>query len=141
MLQFTYPVKLTRDRKDGGYVVTFRDIPEAITQGDSVDEAMSEAEGALQAAIEARIEDALDIPAPSRAKNGERIVSTPVTTALKAAIYLAMREQGVSKSELARRMHVHEKEAWRMLDPHQTKVVALERALAVRGLRAKIAVS
>lgn len=78
MLQFTYPVKLTRDRKDGGYVVTFRDIPEAITQGNNVEEALSEAEGALQAAIEARIEDALDIPTPSRAKNGERMVSTPV---------------------------------------------------------------
>ncbi len=142
MLQFNYPVKLTRDRKDGGYVVTFRDIPEAITQGNNVEEALSEAEGALQAAIEARIEDALDIPAPSRAKSGERMVSSPVTTALKAAVYLSMREQGVSKSELARRMQIHEKEARRMLDPHhQTKVVALERALAVLGLRAEIAVS
>ena len=142
MLQFTYPVKLTRDRKDGGYVVTFRDIPEAITQGNNVEEALSEAEGALQAAIEARIEDALDIPAPSRAKNGERMASTPVTTALKAAVYLSMREQGISKSELARRMQIHEKEARRILDPHhQTKVAALERALAVLGRRAEIAVS
>ncbi|MBX9903004.1 MAG: type II toxin-antitoxin system HicB family antitoxin [Burkholderiales bacterium] len=132
MLQFTYPVKLTRDRKDGGYVVTFRDIPEAITQGNNVEEALSEAEGALQAVIEARIEDALDIPAPSRAKNGELMASSPVTTVLKAAVYLSMREQGVSKSELARRMQIHEKEAPRMLDPyHQTKVVALERALAL----------
>ncbi len=140
MLQFTYPVKLTRDRKDGGYVVIFRDIPEAITQGNNVEEALSEAEGALQAAIEARIEDALDIPAPSRAKSGERMVSTPVTTALKAAVYLAMQEQGVSKSELARRMQIHEKEARRMLDPHhQTKVVALVRALAVLGRRAEFA--
>ena len=142
MSRFTYPAKLTPDRKDGGYVVTFRDLTEAITQGDSVEEALSEAEGALQAAIEALMEDALDIPAPTRAKTGERMVSTPVTTALKAAVYLAMREQGVSKSELARRMHVHEKEARRMLDPHhQTKVAALERALAVLGLRAEIAVS
>ena len=39
-------------------------------------------------------------------------------------------------------MHVHEKEARRMLDPHQqTKVPALERALAVLGRRAAIAVS
>jgi antitoxin HicB len=142
MLQFTYPVKLTRDRRDGGYVVTFRDIPEAITQGGNAEEALSEAEGALQAAIEARIEDALDIPAPSRAKSGERMVSSPVTTALKAAVYISMREQGVSKSELARRMQIHEKEARRMLDPHhQTKVIALERALAVLGRRAEIAVS
>lgn len=142
MLRFTYPVKLTRDRKDGGYVVTCRDLPEAITQGDTVEEALSEAEGALQAAIEGRIEDGLEVPAPSRAKRGERMVSTPVTTALKAAVYVSMREQGVSKSELARRMRVHEKEARRMLDPHhQTKVPTLERALAVLGRRAEVSVN
>jgi len=142
MLRFTYPVKLTRDRKDGGYVVGCRDLPEAITQGDTVEDALTEAEGALQAAIEGRIEDGLEIPAPSRARRGERMVSTPITTALKAAVYLAMREQGVSKSELARRMQVHEKEARRMLDPHhQTKVPTLERALAVLGRRAEVAVS
>jgi antitoxin HicB len=142
MLQFIYPVKFTRDRKDGGYVVTCRDLPEAITQGDAIEEALTEAEGALQAAIEGRIEDGLDIPAPSRAKRGEHMVSTPITTALKAAVYLAMREQHVSKSELARRMRMHEKEARRMLDPrHPTRVPTLERALAVLGRRAEIAVS
>lgn len=141
-MQFTYPVKLMRDRKDGGYVVSCRDIPEAITQGDTIEEALCEAEGALQAAIEGRIEDGMDIPAPSRAKRDERLVPTPITTALKAAVYTEMREQDVSKSELARRMHVHEKEARRMLDPrHPTRVPTLERALAVLGRRAAIAVS
>ena len=142
MLRFTYPMKLTRDRKDGGYVVNCRDLPEAITQGETVAKALSEAEGALQAAIEARAEDGLDIPAPSRAKRGERMVATPITTALKAAVYLAMRKEGVSKSELARRMNVNEKEARRMLDPHHpTRVPTLERALAVLGRRAELAVS
>ena len=142
MLRFTYAVKLARDRKDGGYVVSCRDIPEAITQGESVEDALSEAEGALQAAIEGRMEDDMEITAPSAARRGERMVSTPVTTALKAAVYAAMREQNVSKSELARRMHVHEKEARRMLDPgHPTKVPTLERALAALGRRAEIAVS
>ena len=104
MLQFTYLVKLTRERKDGGYVVSWRDIPEAITQGDSIEYALSEAEGALQAAIECRIEDGLDTPAPLPAKRGERLAPTPIITALKAAIYTEMRGQRVSKSELARRM-------------------------------------
>jgi antitoxin HicB len=142
MRQFIYPVKLTRDRKDSGYVVGCRDLPEAITQGDTIEEALSEAEGALQAAIEGRIEDGLDIPEPTRARRGERMVSTPITTALKAAVYLAMREQRVSKSELARRMHMDEKEARRMLDPrHPTRVPTLERALSALGRRAEIAVS
>jgi antitoxin HicB len=141
-MQFAYAFKLTRDRKDGGYVVTCRDIPEAITQGDSVEHAVTEAEGALQAAIEGRIEDGLDIPTPSAPKRSERMVVAPITTALKAAVYVLMREQGVSKSELARRMGAHEKEARRMLDPQQqTKVPTLERALAVLGRRATIAVS
>ena len=142
MFRFTYPVKLTADRKDGGYVVTCRDLPEAITQGDTLAEALSEAEGALQAAIEGRIEDGMDIPPPSQAKRGERPVATPVTSALKAAVYMALRDQGVSKSELARRMNVNEKEARRMLDPrHATKVPTLERALAALGKRAEIEVT
>ena len=142
MLGFTYAVKLMPDRKDGGYVVSCRDLPEAITQGNTIGTAIAEAEGALQAAIEGRIEDDMEIPAPSTQRRGERLVATPITTALKAAVYLSMRKQKVSKSELARRMRVHEKEARRMLDPrHPTKVPTLERALAVLGRRAEIAVS
>jgi antitoxin HicB len=53
-----------------------------------------------------------------------------------------MGEQRVTKSELARRMRVHEKEARRMLDPkHPTKVPTLERALAALGRRADVTVS
>ncbi|MGH8738045.1 MAG: type II toxin-antitoxin system HicB family antitoxin [Burkholderiales bacterium] len=135
-------MKLTRDRKDGGFVVTCRDLPEAITQGDSIEKALSEAEGAVQAAIEARIEDDAGIPQPSQPKVGESLVPTPIASALKAAVYLTMKEQDVSKSELARRMQLDEKEARRMLDPrHPTKVPTLERALAVLGRRAVIEVS
>jgi antitoxin HicB len=142
MLRFTYAVKLTPDRKDEGYVVTCRDIPEAITQGETSDDARAEAEGALQAAIEGRIEDGLEIPAPSHPKRGERLATTPITTALKAAVCIALRDSGLSKSEFARRMHVNEKEARRMLDPrHSTKVPTLERALAALGRRAEIEVN
>lgn len=65
-------------------MVSCRDIPEVIPQGNTVEEALREAEGALQAAIECRLEDGLDIPVPSPAKHGERMVPTPITTALKA---------------------------------------------------------
>lgn len=141
-MRFNYAIKLTPDRKDRGYVATCRDIPEAITQGETIDEALAEAEGALQAAIEGRIEDRLDVPAPSQPKCGERLAATPITTALKAAVYIALRDSGISKSEFARRMHVNEKEARRMLDPkHPTKVPTLERALAALGRRAEIEVN
>ncbi len=141
MHSFVYPINLTEER-EGGFLVTCRDIPDVITQGESRAQALEEAEGALQAAIEMRIEDGMDIPPASRAKPGEHWVAVPINTAMKAAVYLAMRDQGISKSELARRLGVDEKEARRMLNPrHRTKVPALEHALQVLGRRAELRVS
>ncbi|MDP1734617.1 MAG: type II toxin-antitoxin system HicB family antitoxin [Sulfuritalea sp.] len=141
MQRFTYPVILTPDDVDGGYVVTCRDVPEVVTQGESLEDAISEAEGALEAAIEMRIEDGMDVPVPSAKRRGERLASLPVGTAMKAALYVSMREQNVSKAELARRLGLDEKEARRMLDPkHVTKVPALERALHAMGKRVELVV-
>lgn len=141
MQSFTYPVILTPDKKDGGFVVTCRDVPEAVTQGESLDDALEQAEGALQAAVEMRIEDGMDIPLPSVKRRAERLVSLPVGTAMKTALYLAMREQGISKAELARLIQLDEKEVRRMLDPgHATKMPTLERALHALGKRVELTV-
>jgi antitoxin HicB len=138
MRQFTYAVKLTSD-KDGGFVVRFRDLPEAITQGDTVEDALAEGADCLEEAIAARIDDGREIPAPSAAKRGERLVSVPHSMALKAAVYLAVREAGISNSELARRMRLDEKEARRILDPHHpTKLPRIEAALAALGRHVKL---
>jgi antitoxin HicB len=132
--QFTYAVKLTAEKDAGGYVVTCRDLPEAITQGETVDDALAEAADALEEAIAARIDDGGVIPAPSHAKRSERMVSVPPSMALKAAVYLAVQQAGISNSELARRMKVDEKEARRILDPHHpTKLPRIEEALSVLG--------
>ncbi len=141
MQRFTYPVTLAADEAEGGFVVTCRDVPEAVTQGDSVAEAIEAAEGALEAAIEMRIADGLDTSIPSKARKGEHLASLPVGTAMKAAVHLAMREQGISKTELARRLQLDEKEARRILNPkHATKVPTLERALHVLGKRVEVVV-
>jgi antitoxin HicB len=141
MQRFTYPITLTAD-EDGGYVVTCRDVPEVVTQGETIEEAIGEAEGALEAAIEMRMEDGMDIPLPTAKKRGEHLAGLPINTAMKAALYATMREQNVSKSELARRLGLDEKEARRMLNPkHGTKVPALERALHALGKRVELVVA
>jgi antitoxin HicB len=139
MRQFTYAVKLAPDKHDGGYVVTCRDLPEAITQGETVEDALSEAADALDEAIAARIDDDRDIPMPTAAKRGEHAVSVPPSMALKAAVYLAVRDAGISNSELARRLNLDEKEARRILDPHHpTKLPRIEAALAVLGRHVRL---
>lgn len=141
MQRFTYPVTLTPDELDGGYVVTCRDVPEVVTQGETIEDGINEAEGALEAAIEMRLEDNMDIPVPSAKRRGEYLAGLPVGTAMKAALYVSMQEQNVSKAELARRLGLDEKEIRRMLDPkHGTKVPALERALHALGKRVELVV-
>lgn len=73
----------------------------------------------------------LDIPKASKPKRGEYLIAVPVQTALKAALYLAMRKAGITRVELVRRLRIDEEEARRMLDPHHpTKADRFERALA-----------
>lgn len=139
MRPFAYAVKLTPDKDDGGYVVTCRDLPEAITQGGTLEEALTEAADCLEEAIAARIDDGRDIPMPSESRRGERAVSVPPSMAFKAAVYLAVREAGISNSEFARRMHRDEKEARRILDPHHpTKLPRIEAALSALGRRVEL---
>lgn len=141
MFQFTYPAKLTPD-KDGGFVVTFRDFPEAITQGDSSTECLHEAADCLDEALAGRIDDGESIPVPSKKKRGEYLVSAPLQTVMKAAVYLAMEESGISKVELARKIGKDEKEVRRILDPHYgTKLPAMEQVLNTLGKHAELVIS
>lgn len=134
MERFSFPVTLTPDKDDGGFVVTFRDVPEAITQGDTVDEALSEAADCLEEAIAAYIANEKDIPVPSKLEREEKLVHLPLQMAMKAAVHIAIREAAITKSELARRMNIDEKEARRIVDPHyNTKLPKIERALHALG--------
>ena len=138
MKRFSYPATFTPD-DDGGFVVTFRDLPEAITQGDTNQEALVEATDCLEEAIAARIDDKLDIPSPSQCHNHEYVVILPIQTALKATLYLAMQEASITKVQLARLLEVDEKEVRRILDPrHATKLSTIERALSALGKRIEL---
>lgn len=132
--RFSFPATLMSDLDDGGYVVTFRDLPEAITQGDSVKVALKEASDCLEEAIAARIDDGLDIPEPSEPLENEYLVIVPVQTALKAALIMAMSESNMNQAQLANALNVDEKEVRRILNPHHgTKLATMERTLNVLG--------
>ena len=107
-MKYIYPVTLTEDTDDSGYVVTCRDLPEAITQGDTVAEALAEAADALDEALCGRINHGRDIPEPSAEQDGERLVPVPITTALKAAAYTKFRESGQTKVAIAKALDLKE---------------------------------
>ena len=89
--------------------MTFPDFPEAATDGSSEEEALHEAADALEEAIAGRINRGDDIPHPSKPKRGQVIAPIPAQMAVKAALYLAVKEAGIRNTELARRLGADEK--------------------------------
>ena len=133
MFTFAYPARLTAGR-DGRVLVEFVDLPRVATDGKDRREAFEEAMDALGSDLSIRLSRREEIPVPSRAKRGHRMVPVPLWLAPKLALYVAMRDQQVNNSELARRLGVHERVVRRMMDPqHATKAEKIQAALAVLG--------
>ena len=138
MFQFTYPAKIKKDAA-GFFLVTFPDIPFAATDGKTLTQALEEARDCLEEAIAVSIADNLDFPYPSSVRKGHHSISLTARMSAKAALYIAVRETSISKSELARRLSVDEKEIRRMLSPrHQTKLPRIEQALSALGYQLSV---
>ena len=116
-----YPAVFETDTDDGGYVVKFRDIPEAITQGDDDAEAMAMAEEVLISSIEFYLQNKRPIPSASKVRRGERLVPLPANISAKVLLLNEMLAQNVGTSELARRMGFEEAPTRRGNSSNDTK--------------------
>jgi antitoxin HicB len=134
MQTFFYPALLTPDTECGGFVVTFPDVPEGMTQGDDIPEALKQPTDCLEEAVAGRIRRHEPIPEASAVGPDQYAVSLPVSTAAKAALYLALQQAKITPSELAAHLHCDEQDVTRLLDPRRTANVSrLELALKALG--------
>lgn len=97
---FDYPAKFEA-QPEGGFTVSFRDIPEAITQGDTKDKALLQAVGALVSAMDFYVEDRRTVPSPSRARRGEIKVALPASISTKVLLLNLMIEENKLPDDLA----------------------------------------
>ena len=75
-----------------------------------------------------------ELPAPSARRAGECLVAVPPITAAKAALWLALRESGLTRVALAQQLGVDEKTIRRMLDPrHRSAIDRIDEALRALG--------
>ncbi len=133
--RFVYPARF-RKQRGGPVLVSFPDLPEALTEGDDLADAQEQAADCLGEAIAGRIVRGEDFPPPRAAARGMAPVVVPPVIAAKAALYLAVREAGISRVALARRLGIQEKDVRRMLDPTApTKFPRLLEALSALDKR------
>jgi antitoxin HicB len=136
---FNYPVTLTPD--DGTVLVTFADVPEAITFGADEQEALMQAVDALESGLSFYVDARQPLPVPSKAKRGQKTVSPSALECAKLGVYQAMTEQGIRKAELARRLGWHMPQVDRLFDlRHASKFEQIQTAAAVLGKRLVLSV-
>lgn len=128
-----FPVTLTPD-DEGGFVVTFPDIPEAITQGNTIEEALARAHEALATALEFYFEDNRAAPAPSKPKRWQNVVEISVSLSAKVLLLNEMVLQKIRPVELARRLKTTPQEVNRLTDlRHTTRIEGIAAALSAMG--------
>ena len=115
-MRYLYPCILTPE-KEGGFFVSFPDIPGALTCGDDRTEALEMAEDALVAMLAVYVQQQREIPMPSPVADGQELVAVPPIAAAKLALYTAMREQEITGDALAVRLNLSDSAIRKLLDP------------------------
>ena len=126
MLQ--YPVSLEQD-SNGTVLVSFPDIPEAHTYGADTRDALARAADAVETALALYMDFRRDVPLPSRLRKRSRAVALSALAEAKIRLYQAMREEGIAKSDLARRLRWPMSQVNRLLDlGHASRLDQIEAA-------------
>lgn len=136
-----YPAKF--EKEENGYTVTFRNIPEAITCGKDMQQAMEMAEDVLLSCIEIYFD--MDKPFPLAdisLQENEQWVYLPDSVYAKILLNNELIKEGVSKAELSRLTGIKPPEIQRVLAPrHTTKIDTISRALSALGKRLTLAIN
>ena len=137
---FDYPVTLTPD--DGTVLVTFADVPEAITFGADKGEALLNAVDALETGLSFYVDARKPLPPASRPRRGQRTVRPSALECAKLGVYQAMTDQGIKKAELARRLGWHTPQVDRLFGlRHASKMDQIEAAAAALGRQIEVTVA
>ena len=141
MRTFTYPAIFEPGERQGVIVVTFPDVPEAISEGENETDAREMGSDALGVALLGLLSVGRALPVASSPKQGQMLLSVEAAVAAKIAVIEAFGEAGITQAELARRLGKDAREVRRILDPdHSTKVPSLAAALAALGRRLVVGV-
>lgn len=128
---FNYPVILTQDGDT--ILVTFPDVPEAITFGDNEEEALVQAVDALETALSFYVDARKPLPEPSVCPDLPTVRPSALE-GIKLAVYREMMIQGVRKADLARRLGWKAPQVDRLFDlGHASRLDQLEAAAHALG--------
>jgi antitoxin HicB len=129
-MAFGYQYSLQR-QKNGWRLVRFPRIPEALTEGETKEEARANAIDCVIAALEGYMKERKPLPREGAGHSGPDRAVLPSLVTAKLAVYETMRGRGWSKLKLAKELGMPENSVRRLLDlRHSSQMWIIDEALA-----------
>jgi antitoxin HicB len=123
-------------------MVSFPDIPEALTSAATREAALDMAVDALTTAMDFYFEDRRTVPPPSAQKRGQVLIDLPPSVGAKVLLLNEMLAQGTRPADLARLMNVRPQEINRLTTlRHPTKIDTVAEALKAMGRRLELRIA
>ncbi len=133
-MNIIYSAKIIFDKIEKRYMVSFPDLDEAITEGESLEEALFNASEVLTLTLEGRLDEGMEIPKPSKNKGKNNYYSIVPSARVQAALLIKKAKGQHSIAELARALETSWPAAARLEDPHHWPTLRqLERAANATG--------
>lgn len=130
MMAFGYRYTLER-QENGWWLVRFPGIPEALTEGETKEEARANALDSVIAALEGYMKAGKPMPREGAGHSGPERAVLPSLVTAKLAVYETMRSRGWSKVRLAKELGMSENSVRRLLDlRHSSHMWIIDDALA-----------
>lgn len=98
-MKLPYRMELTPDPDEGGFVVSYPDLPGCLSSGETVEEAVSNATDAKRAWLEAAIEDGVIIQEPSSLDDYSGQFKLRLPKSLHKALAERSRQEGISMNQ------------------------------------------
>lgn len=132
-MRYAYPCQVTC-HEGNEYVVSFPDVKGALTGANDRSEALELAGDALSVMLAGYVKERRVIPVPSPVLDGQEVVTVDPVTAAKLELYSAMRDQGLTRRALAKRMGLSDTVIGRLVDPDRhSRIDHVLRALRAVG--------
>ncbi|MBA2710094.1 MAG: type II toxin-antitoxin system HicB family antitoxin [Tatlockia sp.] len=136
VIDLTYGAKIEPD--GNGYLVTFRDIKNAFTGGETLEEALFNAQEVLDLMLLDCLEKDEEIPMPSSFKNGEIAIAASPEVAAPVLLHIMRTLNHRTMAEVARTMGVSYQSYQRMESGKNLTMKSFKKAASALGSTVEI---
>lgn len=132
-MKIEYPAQIKKE--DGIFFVFFPDIEEAMTQGETMEEALFNASEVLTLTMEYRLDEDQEIPESSQITGNDIYLISPGAK-VQAALLVRKAREGKSLADLARTLETSWPSVKRLENPHNSPTLKMiDKAAAALGKR------